>query len=100
MSRMIAMIVACTSAAHSASDTNAGISLAEKHCFYCHGGSVGNGNKGWIEFEQGLIPRISAQPKVYFVKSMNAYKHGTRPDDSMGIVAEQLSDDEIRAIAA
>ncbi len=80
-------------------DAPAGRILAEKSCVYCHGPD-GNGNKSNRDFQRGNVPRISGQPQFYFIKSMGAYKQGTRPDDDMNLVAEQLSDDEIRNLAA
>jgi cytochrome c553 len=80
-------------------DVAAGRILAERNCVYCHGPD-GNGNKSNRDFQRGNVPRISGQPRFYFIKSMGAYKLGTRPDDDMNLVAEQLSDDEIRNLAA
>ena len=80
-------------------DVAEGRVLAEKSCFYCHGPD-GNGNKGRSDIQRGIIPRISGQPQPYFIKSMGAYKQGTRLDDDMNIVSEQLSDEDIRNLSA
>ncbi len=85
--------------AQSNGDAAAGRILAEKSCVFCHGPD-GNGNKGTPGFQRGMIPRISGQPQPYFINSMGAYKQGTRLDDDMNIVSEQLSDEDIRNLAA
>ena len=87
------------SVAQSNGDVAEGRILAEKSCVYCHGPD-GNGNKAQIDVKLGNVPRISGQPQFYFIKSMGAYKQGIRPDDDMNLVAEQLSDEEIRNLAA
>ncbi len=88
-----------SSVAQSNGDAAVGRVLAEKRCFYCHGPD-GNGNKGAPEFQRGIVPRISGQPQPYFINSMGAYKQGTRLDDDMNIVSEQLSDEDIRNLVA
>lgn len=80
-------------------DAAAGRILAEKSCVYCHGPD-GNGNKSRNELARSITPRISGQPQPYFIKSLGAYKLGTRSDDDMNVIAEQLSDEEIRDLAA
>ena len=87
------------SVAQSNGDVAEGRILAEKSCVYCHGPD-GNGNKAHKGVQLGNVPRISGQPQFYFIKSMGAYKQGTRLDDDMNIVSEQLSDEDIRNLAA
>ena len=104
MSKSIVMILAffavwSLSVAQSTGDVAAGQILAEKSCVYCHGPD-GNGNKARIDVKLGNVPPISGQPQFYFIKSMGAYKQGTRLDDDMNIVSEQLSDEDIRNLAA
>ncbi len=104
MSKTIVTFLACFavwsfSVAQSSGDASSGRKLAEKSCFFCHGPD-GNGNKGAPEFQRGIVPRISGQPQPYFIKSMGAYKQGARPDNDMNIVSEQLSDEDIRNLAA
>jgi cytochrome c553 len=81
----------------------AGKILADKdQCILCHGPD-GNGNKGIAKVQISTvreIPRISAQPQAYFIKSMHDYKSGKRESDEMQVLAEQLSEDEIRNLAA
>jgi cytochrome c553 len=74
----------------------------EWQCVTCHGPD-GNGNKGIAHYEMSdirLIPRISAQPQAYFIKSMHDYKTGKRASDNMQVMAGQLSDKDIRDLAA
>ena len=85
--------------AQSNGDVAEGRILAEKSCVYCHGPD-GNGNNGLPPYTSDIIPHISGQPQPYFINSMGAYKQGTRLDDDMNIVSEQLSDEDIRNLAA
>lgn len=81
----------------------AGKKLAESwQCTLCHGPD-GNGNNGIAKLEISdvhRIPRISAQPQAYFIKSMHDYKSGKRSYDEMKVIVEQLSDTDIRNLAA
>jgi cytochrome c553 len=81
----------------------AGRILADKwQCIECHGPD-GNGNKGLAHFQESsvrIIPRISAQPQAHFIKAMTDYKSGKRAYDDMQVMAEQLSDKDIRDLAA
>lgn len=84
----------------SGGDAAAGKRLADKNqCTLCHGPD-GNGNKGSVKFRLGEVPRISAQPQAYFVKSMRDFKSGKRVNDDMQVMAEQLSEKDIRDLAA
>jgi len=84
-------------------DAAAGKKLAESwQCTLCHGPD-GNGNRGIAKVQIAdvqWIPRISGQPTAYFIRSMLAYKTGKRPGDNMRTLAEQLSDQDIRDLAA
>jgi cytochrome c553 len=67
-------------------------------CIACHG-PEGNGNP------LASYPRIGAQHAAYTTKQLNAYRAGDRRSDvdlnqMMRNVAEQLFDDEIRALAS
>lgn len=78
----------------------AGKILADKWgCIDCHGPD-GNGNKGSTKFQIGGIPRISAQPQPYFIKSLHDYRDGKRPEYDMQVLVEQLTEDDIRNLAA
>ena len=108
MSKFPLMFVACITISplafgQSSGNAAAGKILADKdQCTLCHGPD-GNGNKGIANIQiSGIarIPRISAQPQAYFIKSMHDYKTGKRSDDNMETLAEQLSDKNIRDLAA
>lgn len=63
-------------------------------CFVCHGA---NG-----EGEKMDIPALAGQRQDYLIKSMQDFKAGTRKNDiyqRMRLIAEQLTDKEIIAIA-
>ena len=84
----------------STGDAAAGKILAAKvDCILCHGPD-GNGNKRHMVGYEGLTPRISAQPERYFVKAMHNYKSGKRTFYEMQVMAEPLSDKDIRDLAA
>lgn len=81
-------------------DAAAGKKLADDwQCIVCHGPD-GNGNKVHMVGQGELVPRISAQPQAYFIKSMHDYKSGKRSNDDMQSMADQLSDKQIRDLAA
>lgn len=63
-------------------------------CFSCHGGA-GQG-------EKMDIPALAGQQADYFVNTLMAYKSGERHNDiysRMRLIAQQLSDAEIRELA-
>lgn len=104
MHRLMAISTSCVLAlacavAHGKGDVEAGKALAEKSCSYCHGPD-GNGNNGSAAYQRGMIPRIAGQPLPYLIKTMKEYKAGTRSDDDMNIICEQLSEQEIADLAA
>jgi len=80
-------------------DTTAGHKLATQRCVYCHGPD-GNGNRSSYMYQRGEIPRIAGLPAPYFLKSMYEFKNKQRPQGDMQTVAEQLSDQNIRDVAA
>jgi cytochrome c553 len=45
-------------------------------------------------------PHIAGQPEPYIVKSLRAYRQGTRKDEMMSLVAKQLTNQDIEDIAA
>ena len=93
------VLALASTVAHAEDEVEAGKALAEKACSFCHGPD-GNGNNGSDAYQRGRIPRIAGQPLVYLVKTMKEYKAGTRTDDDMNIVCEQLSEQEIADVAA
>jgi len=77
-------------------NAEAGKKLAYKWgCTLCHGPD-GNGNKASAR----ISPRISAQPQSYFIKSMHDYKNGKRSNADHEVIAPQLSEADLRDLAA
>jgi len=69
----------------------------DKGCLNCHGES-GKGKPAYND----LFPVIGGQHKEYLVKQMNDFKTGARDTDIsgiMGLLANQLTDAEIEAVA-
>lgn len=105
MTRYVLVLIACIAMSpiafgQSSGNAAAGKALAEKwQCIACHGPD-GNGNRGRPDFQRAKTPRISAQPARYFIKSMNEYKRAVRPEEDMQAMAQQLSDSDIRNLAA
>jgi cytochrome c553 len=60
-------------------------------CLSCHGSS-GEGN--------GEFPRLAGQHPDYLVKQLTDYKNGSRKNDAMQAIAGNLSEEEIKALAA
>lgn len=89
-----------TAFAQNSGDAAVGKKLSDEwQCIMCHGPD-GNGNKVHMVGQGGLVPRISAQPQAYFIKSMHDYRSGKRSHHDMQEMAEQLSDKQIRDLAA
>lgn len=105
MTKFTLTFVACLAVSpvafgQSTGDAAAGRKVADEwQCFVCHGPD-GNGNKRHMVGQGGRVPRISAQPERYFIKSLHDYKSGKRSDDDMQTMAEQLSEKDIRDLAA
>ena len=75
-----------------AGDANAGKALAEAQCKGCHGlegGSVAPG-----------VPHLAAQDERYLVAALKAYKDGKRSHAALKVIAERLSESELRNVAA
>ena len=60
-------------------------------CLGCHGTS-GEGN--------GEFPRLAGQHPDYLAKQLADYKNGARNNDAMKAIAGNLSEDDIKALAA
>lgn len=60
-------------------------------CLGCHGKS-GEGN--------GEFPRLGGQHPEYLVEQLTRYKNGIRKNTAMQAIAGNLSDEEIKALAA
>jgi len=84
---MLAMIPFGAALAESASDQK-----ARTLCAGCHGPNGISTNPLW--------PNLAGQQDQYMIRQMQLYKDGTRPDVTMGPLAETLSDQEIEELAA
>jgi cytochrome c553 len=73
-------------------DAAAGKLIAEASCSGCHG-LDGRG-------ETGDIPNLAAQPADYLSKSLQAYKDGRRRHAALQNMTTEMTDAEIRNIAA
>lgn len=60
-------------------------------CLGCHGAS-GEGN--------GQFPRLAGQHPEYLAKQLADFKSGLRKNDAMKAIAANLSEDDIKALAA
>jgi cytochrome c553 len=75
-----------------AGDAKAGKVLAEAQCKGCHGldgGSVAPG-----------VPHLAAQDERYLLGALKAYKEGKRTHAALKVIAERMSDAEIRNVSA
>lgn len=72
-------------------DTSAGKRRAGA-CFACHGEDGFSKIPGY--------PHLAGQNREYLIKSLKAYRDGTRPDPTMNAMAKPLSDKDILDIAA
>lgn len=69
----------------------------DKGCLNCHG-EIGNGKPSY----NALFPVIGGQHKEYLIKQMKDFKTGARDTDIsgiMGLLANQMTDAEIEAVA-
>ena len=83
---------AAAKAAPVAGDAKAGKILAEAECKGCHGldgGSVAPG-----------VPHLAAQDERYLLASLKSYKEGKRGHAALKVIAERMSEAEIRNVAA
>lgn len=79
-------------AAPVAGDAKAGKAFAEAECKACHGldgGSVAPG-----------VPHLASQNERYLLASLKAYKDGKRGHAALKVIAERMSETEIRNVAA
>lgn len=75
-----------------AGDVKAGKVLAEAECKGCHGldgGSVAPG-----------VPHLAAQNEHYLLGALKAYKDGKRGHAALKVIAERMSEADIRNVAA
>ena len=75
-----------------AGDLKAGKAFAEAECKACHGldgGSVAPG-----------VPHLAAQNERYLLGALKAYKEGKRAHAALKVIAERMSEAEVRNVAA
>ncbi|QBR03939.1 c-type cytochrome [Paraburkholderia pallida] len=61
-------------------------------CFFCHG-AHGQSLNSWY-------PALSGQPKAYVIAQLHAFAGGQRPNPYMGAIARELTDEQIKSLAA
>jgi cytochrome c553 len=84
--------IAKSVAAPVAGDARLGKVFAEAECKACHGldgGSVAPG-----------VPHLAAQSERYLLGALKAYKEGKRAHAALKVIAERMSEAEIRNVAA
>jgi cytochrome c553 len=74
------------------SDVTAGKALAEKTCKACHGANGGS--------VAPAIPHLAAQRERYLLASLNEYKNGKRTHAALRDIANQMSEADMRNVAA
>ncbi len=75
-----------------ADDADAGRAKAEMVCQTCHGVDG--------QATQAMVPHLSGQQQDYLAIQLEAYRSGQRQHPQMSIIAQMLSDEEIRNLAA
>jgi len=76
----------------SAEDIQAGKLKAEVACQTCHG------TDGLATM--AMVPNLSGQREDYTIIQLEAYRSGKRQHPQMSIIAQSLSDEDIRNLAA
>jgi cytochrome c553 len=64
----------------------------QETCYFCHG-AHGQSVNAWY-------PALSGQPEAYLVAQLHAFADGQRPDPYMGAIAKELTDGQIKTLAA
>lgn len=88
---VLAMMLACSTAAQAGGDAVAGKKVALK-CQVCHG------KDGIAKLPDA--PHIAGQKETYLVRALTSFKAGERKNEQMTIVLKALSDQEIADVAA
>lgn len=92
---MVMMLWGCADKKETAqvsADPNAGKVIAQSKCVGCHGLDGKGANDD--------IPNIGAQVETYLVAALNAYKEGKREHAALKDIASQMSDKDIKNVAA
>lgn len=66
--------------------------LVAQYCQGCHGMDGMS--------TQPNAPNIAGQPLEYLIRQIEAYRGGTRRDEQMSLAVRDLTDDDIRVMAA
>ncbi len=88
----VALLLPAVSAPAQEGEPRQGRRLAARSCQGClgmHGLS-----------KQANAPTIAGHPMDYFIRQLTAYRDGGRHDEQMSIAARDLTDEQIRALAA
>jgi cytochrome c553 len=89
---LIAGALALVAHGAQAADARAGRQKVAGVCQACHGMDGLSKNPE--------SPNLAGQIPQYLVKAINGYRDGTRKNESMNIVAKELTDEDIANIAA
>ena len=73
-------------------DSKAGQNLADAQCKTCHGADGGAVAPG--------IPHLAAQRETYLLAALKAYKEGKRAHAALKVIAEHMSEADIRNVSA
>ena len=73
-------------------DAQAGRKLADAECKSCHGQDGGSVAPG--------IPHLAAQREAYLLASLHAYKEGKRTHAALKVIAEHMSEADMRNVSA
>ena len=93
--KILILFLLLSSSMSYAEDTSKGRLVAEGICSICHGingiaGSAGN---------SALVPNLIAQNKLYLIDKLTSYKNGKLEHHQMSLIAQMLSDDDIKNVA-
>ena len=78
-----------------AGDISKGKLVAEGICSICHGISGIAGSAG----NSALVPNLVAQNKLYLIDKLNSYKSGQLEHHQMSLIAQMLSDEDIKNVS-
>jgi cytochrome c553 len=88
---VLPLVLLSVSAQANEADIQAG-ALKSVSCAACHG------QKGITTIP--MYPNLAGQKPIYFENQMKAFRNGNRPNPIMGNLAQPLTDEDIRQLAA
>ncbi len=88
----MSVLLLSISASAQAADLEAAETLANEQCAACHGPTGVSQNPEW--------PIIAGQHADYLARTLRQYRRGERQDPLMQGIAAELSDEDIRNLAA